>query len=247
MKDDLQKLKEENEKLQKINELRSDLISTTSHSLYTSLSTLKWTLKMFLDGDLGDLTSEQKEYILKLYETNDRAIDLVSEAIETNKTEDLALVYSKEEVGMVEIIKNVIHEFEGKAYKSKINITFNEPKKKPALAYVDKGKIRIVLQNLIDNAIKYTQSGGEITIKAEKKNDAIEISVTDTGIGISKRDQDKVFEKFMRTEKAKNKEAFGTGLGLYIAKSFVEGQNGKIWFESEENKGSTFHFTIPIA
>lgn len=242
----IKKLKEENENLKKINKLRSDLISTTSHSLRTSLSTLKWTLKMFLDDDLGKLTSTQKEYIKKLYETNDRAIDLIGEMININKIEDIALEYKLEDVDVEELIRNTLTEFGGKAHNADIHVAFLKPKEKLPAAYIDKEKIRIVLQNLIDNAIKYTNSGGKVSIRAEKKGGEIEVSVKDTGIGIAKKDQDKIFEKLVRTENAK-KEAFGTGLGLYIAKNFIEGHGCKIWFESEEDKGSVFYFTIPIS
>jgi signal transduction histidine kinase len=110
----------------------------------------------------------------------------------------------------------------------------------------DEDKLSLVFVNLIDNAIKYTSEKGTITIKAEAKNKDVLISVADTGMGIPKYDLVRIFERFYRVDKERSSELGGTGLGLSIVKHIIESHGGKVWAESEPNKGSTFYFTLPI-
>ena len=245
-KEEIKKLKEENEELRRKNTLRSELITLSAHDLRTSLSSAKWALKMFLDDDLGKLTSQQREYLQKLYEDNEQMIQLVNEVLAINHTEDLEIEYTFENTDIASLIEEVLEEFKGAAHKHKIAIDFSKPKDIP-LASIDKKKIKVVIQNLIDNAIKYNNPGGEIKVSTQKSGKMIEVAVLDTGIGIPEKDQKSIFQKSVRTENAKKKGVAGTGFGLYISKNLVEKHGGKIWFESEENKGSTFYFTVPIS
>lgn len=245
-KNETKKLKEENEELRKKNTLRSELITLSAHDLRTSLSSTKWALKMFLDGDLGKLTSEQKGYLKKLYENNEQMIQLINEVLAINHTEDLELEYKFESTDIVGLVEEVLEEFKGAAHKHEVEIDFSKPKSIP-LANIDREKIKVVIQNLIDNAIKYNNPGGQINVSTQKSEEMIEVAVLDTGIGIPEKDQKRIFQKSVRTENAKKKGVMGTGLGLYISRNLVEKHGGKIWFESEENKGSTFYFTVPIA
>jgi signal transduction histidine kinase len=119
------------------------------------------------------------------------------------------------------------------------------PKKLPKVK-IDPEKISLVIENLLDNAIRYNLVGGTITISLDLKNDEIEFSIEDSGIGIPESEKSNIFQKFFRASNALKKETEGSGLGLFVAKNIVEAHGGKIWFESEEGKGTTFHFTIPI-
>jgi len=114
------------------------------------------------------------------------------------------------------------------------------------MAEVDADKIRIVFQNLIDNAVKYSEPGDTVTIKAMKVNTMIQILIQDTGIGIPAVEQEEIFQRFFRAENAVRKITEGSGVGLYIVKKVVEDHNGRIWFESGENEGTTFHVSIPV-
>jgi len=247
MENSLEEVKKENEKLKEIISLKSDLISITAHQLRTSLSALKWMLKMFLDKDIGEVTKEQESFLKKAYESNQIMIDAVNEMLLINKDEDATISYKFEKANVIKLIESVVFEFIGESHKLGIEIIFLKPTEEIPELNIDLYKIRVVLQNLIENAIKYSHDGDKIFISIENKGSEIEFSVKDTGIGIKTEDQDRIFNKFFRAENAKEKKIVGTGLGLVTTKSIVEKHGGKIWFKSQENHGSTFYFTLPVS
>lgn len=245
--DEIEKLREENEHLKKMVGLKSELISITAHQLRTSLSAFKWVLKMFLNKDFGALSTEQEAFLNRSYESNERLIRLVSEMLAINKTEDTILKYDFAAGDLEALIESVIFDFEGEAHEKGIEFIHLKPKEKiPALKF-DQDKIRAVLQNLIDNALKYSDRGDHIFVSTKMDGKAVEISIKDTGIGISQEQQKNIFEKFFRAENARKKEVMGSGLGLYTVKTIVEKHGGRLWFESREGEGSTFFFTLPVA
>ncbi|MCX6755933.1 MAG: HAMP domain-containing sensor histidine kinase [Candidatus Nomurabacteria bacterium] len=243
--DDILKIKAENEELKNINLVRSDLISISAHQLRTSLSASKWILKMFLDKDLGDITSEQENLLNKAYESTERMIMLTNEMITLNHTEDKILSFNFQDVDLVELLEQTIFEFYGESHKKEIELIFLKPSSILNKVSVDKEMIRVVFQNLVENSIKYSNIHGKVVISISQNEDEIDLSVRDTGITISNDDQKHIFEKFYRTENAKQKDAIGSGLGLYTTKKIVENHKGKIWFESDE-KGTTFFITLPL-
>ena len=243
----IKKLEEENEKLKLLYSKKSDIVSLSSHQIRTSLSALKWIIKMFLDGDLGALTTEQESLLKKAYEGNDRAINTVSELLFANKTEDIidkAYLFAK--IDLTELIDNTIFDFSGEAYNRGIEMLFLKPNTKIHSVNGNKDNIRVVLQNLLENAIKYSNMHGKIFITLKEIDGMVQVSVKDTGVVISKEGKSKIFEKFYRDPEAQKREAVGSGIGLYTIKKIVENNKGKIWFESEKNEGTTFFFTIPI-
>ena len=244
---DTKTLKEENEKLLKLYSAKSDLTSISAHQIRTSLSALKWIIKMFLDGDLGKLTTEQENLMQKAYEGNDRAISIVSELLAVNKNENIVeekYVFSK--IDLTELIDSSIFDFSGETYARGIEIIFLTPGMKLPPVRADKEKLRVVLQNLLENAIKYSNMHGKIFISMKQKEEMVEISIKDTGIGISEEGQKRIFEKFYRDPEAKKRELIGSGIGLFTVKKIIEEHNGKIWFNSQKDNGSTFFFTIPV-
>jgi len=240
---EIKSLQEKNEKLIKLMSVRADIVSISAHQIRTSLSAIKWIVKMFIDGDLGKLDTEQENLMKKAYEDNDRAISIVSELLLANKTEDI--VEKKYEVDIIELIDDSIFDFSGEAHAREVEIIFLKPNRKFGYVLADKEKLRIVFQNLLENAIKYSNAHGKIFIALKEKNDFTEVSIKDAGVGISKEGKDRIFEKFFRDTEAQKKEAVGSGIGLYTSKKIVEGHNGKIWFESNEDEGTTFYFRIP--
>jgi signal transduction histidine kinase len=243
---EIKSLKEENEKLVKTSSAKDDMVSISAHQIRTSLSAIKWIVKMFINGDIGKLNAEQESLMKKAYEDNDRAIEIVSELLLANKTENiLEKKYDFKEMDIVELIDDSIFDFSGEANAKGIEIIFLKGGKDSGLVLADKDKLRIVIQNLLENAIKYSNNHGKVFVDLEEKNDLIEISIRDMGVGISEEGKEKIFEKFFRDKEAQKKEVFGTGIGLFTAKSIVEGHKGKIWFESSENGGTTFFFTVP--
>ncbi len=239
-----EQLKAEIQKLTELNGLKSDLISISAHQLRTSLSALKWILKMFIDKDFGPLTPEQDDLIKKAFSSNERMIAFVNEMLTINHTEDSALKYTYEEVDLMGLIDELIFDFSGETYKKHIEIIFlkNNPVKH---IIADKEKIRVVFQNLIENAIKYSNENDKIFISVHEQENGIEVSVKDTGIGIPLEAQATIFQKFFRADNAKVVDSIGSGLGLYTTKNIVEYHGGTIRFESS-NTGTTFFVRLPL-
>ncbi len=243
---EIKSLQEKIEKLNQISSKKAEMVSISAHQIRTSLSALKWIIKMFTNGDLGKLNAEQESLLKKAYEDNDRAIEIVSDLLLANKTEDIIeKKYDFKKVDLLELIDDSIFDFSGEANERKIEIIFLKPEKEIRDVHADKEKLRIVIQNLLENSIKYSNSPGKIFIVLKEKDNFVEISIKDTGIGISEKGKHSIFEKFFRDTEAQKKEAAGTGIGLFTAKQIIEGHGGKIWFESNANEGTTFFFTIP--
>jgi signal transduction histidine kinase len=130
--------------------------------------------------------------------------------------------------------------------RKKIKFEFKKPEKKLPEVKIDVEKIKLAIQNFLENAIRYTKPGGEVIISLKYLEGKIEFSIKDTGVGISKDQQARVFTKFFRGANVIRMETEGSGLGLFIAKNIIEAHGGRIWFESEEGKGATFYFTLPV-
>jgi signal transduction histidine kinase len=244
--DELEKLKIENEKLRKVSENKSDVISITAHQLRTSLSALKWIIKMFLDGDAGKLTNEQGELAEKAYSSNERMLTLVNDLLTMNHTDDVSLHYEFKKTDITEIAEQTIFDFSGETNKKDIELVFLKPEKSLPRINCDKEMIRVVFQNLIENAIKYSNSNGKVFISINQKENEIQLSVHDNGIGIKTEDKESIFHKFYRAPNAIQKDEIGSGLGLFTTKNIVEKHKGKIWFENVDGGGTTFFVTLPI-
>jgi signal transduction histidine kinase len=245
---DIKSIQEENEKLIKLSSTKADMVSISAHQIRTALSALKWIIKMFLDGDLGKLSAEQENLMKKAYESNDRAISIVSELLLANKTEDaMEKGYAFTAVDITELLESSIFDFSGEANTRGIEVIFLKPEEIFPPVKADKEKLRVVFQNLLENAIKYSNPHGKIFIAFRKDGENfIEISVKDNGIGISEEGKKKIFEKFYRDPEAQKKEIIGSGIGLFTTKKIVENHGGKIWFDSNAGNGATFFFTIPV-
>lgn len=246
MDEKLTQLQEENDKLKKLNAFKSDVISISAHELRTSLSATKWLLKMCLDGDLGPLSPDQGKLLKKAFEGNDRMIGLVNEMLSINHTEEATLSYNPQPTDIVALIDNVVFDFVGESYKRGVELLFLKPDAPLKQAHVDQGKIRFVIQNLIENAIKYSNEKDKVLISTHEENGMLVITVKDTGIGINQDDKIKIFEKFFRSKNAKEKEEIGTGLGLYTSKNIIEKHGGTMSFESIEGQGTTFSLSLPF-
>jgi len=228
--------------------MKTEFVSIAAHQLRTPLSAIKWTLRMILDGDLGPLPKEQREFLEKTYQSNERMIRLINDLLNVTRIEEGRFLYQPEKKDIIEIAKKIIDPLKVIAERKGLQFIFKKPSQKIPQPKVDAEKISLVFQNLIDNAISYTNPGGkvEVSIKYLKDKKEILVSTKDTGIGIPKDQHQRVFSRFFRGSNAIRAETEGTGLGLFIAKNIVEAHGGKIWFESEENKGTTFYFTLPV-
>lgn len=235
-----------NDKLQELDDAKSNFISVVAHQLRTPLSGIKWTLGMILAGDLGELNNEQKTFLMKSHESNNRMITLVNDMLSTDRLQSGRVHYGFTHINMVDLVDNVLFEVAPNANKRKITIQFKKKFKDIPPAYVDPETMRAVFQNLLENSIKYTIEGGKIDIDIKHEHDELEISIADNGIGIPVDQQKKIFGRFFRARNAVKQETDGSGLGLYIARTIIEKNGGRIWFKSAEGKGTTFYFTVPI-
>jgi len=242
----MEKLKTENEKLKKMNENKSDIISITTHQLRTSLSALKWILKMFIDEDVGKLTNEQSELIQKAYTSNERMLALVNDLLTLNHTEDISISYNFKKIDILQLVEQILFEFSGETSKKGIELISLKPEIFLPPLNCDEEMIRVVIQNLIENSIKYSNEGGKVFVSLKQKENNIEMSVHDNGIGINAEDRDNIFKKFFRAPNAIEKDIVGSGLGLFTTKNIVEKHKGKIWFENAQGGGTTFFVTLPI-
>ncbi len=240
-------------RLDKLDTAKFEFVSVTTHQLRTPLSAIKWTFDMLNKGQLGPITDEQKVFLQKGYESTDRAIDIVNELLKIDSIQegkDNRAQYSFSNVDLGELIDTVAFLFTNQMKQKNINFTFNKPASQ-IIAEVDSKQMHVVLENLLDNAVKYTKSGGQITVtlsdaKLNSARSVAEIIVADTGIGIPEREHSKIFQRFYRSSNAVKVMTDGNGLGLAIIKDIIGNHQGEIHFESEENKGTTFYLTIPL-
>ena len=228
-----------------IERMKTEFVSIAAHQLRTPLSAIKWTLKMLLDGDLGPLSKEQKEFVKKTYQSNERMIRLINDLLNVTRIEEGRFVYAFVLIDLRKIIENIVDSYKELIKNKKLEIKFKKPKKFPKIK-IDLEKMSLAVQNLIDNAIRYTLPGGKIEISLKNLGKEIEFQIKDTGIGIPKSQQERIFTKFFRGFNATKLATEGSGLGLFITKNIIEAHGGKIWFESEEGKGTTFYFTLPV-
>lgn len=228
-----------------IEKIKTDFIFLSAHQLRTPLSTIKWALRMFLDGDLGPLTSEQKEVLEKIYRSNERMISLINDLLNLTKIEEGRYILKPILADLQSIVESSLSSYKEEIEKKKIKIEFEKQENLPSVL-VDTERIKLAIDNLLENAVKYTLTGGKIIISLKKKEKEVEFSIKDTGIGIPQAEQPRVFTKFFRGSNALKIETEGSGLGLFITKNIIEAHGGKIWFESKENEGSTFYFTLPV-
>jgi PAS domain S-box-containing protein len=229
-----------------IDRMKTEFVSIAAHQLRTPLSAIKWTLRMILDGDVGKISKEQAELLEKGYQSNERMITLINDLLNVARIEEGRFVYNPTPQSLEEIIKKTIDALSGIIEKKKLKLVFKKPKEPLPKVRVDKEKIGLVIQNLLDNAIRFNKPGGKVTVSINYDKINIRIMIQDTGIGIPDSQQDQIFSKFFRADNAVKSETEGTGLGLFICKNIIEAHGGKIWFESKEGQGTTFWFTLPL-
>ena len=232
-------------KAKAIEKIKTEFISLASHQLRTPLSAVKWFGKMLISGDAGDLNPMQKEYVEKIYESNEREIRLVNSLLNVSKIESGKILVEPRLTDLTRLISSVMTDFRLEAGELGKKLTAVIDKKIPKI-YIDEDQIRQVYANLISNAVRYTKKGGVISVKVYLSKNFIMTEIKDNGIGIPKREQKRVFDKFFRASNALKIETDGTGLGLFLSKTIVESSGGKMGFRSSEGKGSTFWFTLPI-
>jgi len=233
------------EKLAEANRMKSEFISIVSHQLRTPLSNLKWAIELLMSGRLGPIEEKQVEYFKILKDNISRMGELIKDLLMVSRIETATLTLKKEMISLEDLIKELMKEFQPFAKASNVKLYFKYQKKLPKIS-ADPFQIKQVIENLLDNAIRYTKDKGKVEMLLKKKNKKLHFEIKDNGVGIPKEDQKYIFQKFFRSSNVMRHRTQGSGLGLYIAKAIIEKSGGKIGFQSKENKGSTFYFTLPI-
>jgi signal transduction histidine kinase len=191
------------------------------------------------------LTQKGKEYLNDIHASAKRLAALVDLMLNLSRIEAGKIGITPEEIEVVGFIQDFLDEIVPLRDKKNLHLLFEDHPPK-LVATTDKSALRNIVQNLVSNAIEYTPKGGTITVMAQEKGPLLHIEVRDTGIGIPRSEQSHLFEKFVRASNAKAYKTDGTGIGLYVAERSVDRLHGKIWFASEENKGSVFYVEIPL-
>jgi signal transduction histidine kinase/GAF domain-containing protein len=223
--------------------LREEFVGMLSHDLRNPLAAIIATLELALDGSLGDLNENQKQFLTNAMNDSSRMLGMLNDLLDGYKYDAVQLKLDKTPFDITQVIANLVAEFSSLARERNIELLQDMPIK--LMVTADEGKINRVVSNLLSNALKFAPKQGRITVMAVEKPKIIEISVTDNGEGIPPEDQEKVFEKFYQVQKRKLGRKTGTGLGLPLCRQLVEAHDGKIWVESQYGKGSKFIFTLP--
>lgn len=229
-----------------IDKAKTEFVSLASHQLRTPLSAIRWYTEMLLNGDAGEINDKQKEYLNEVYSGNQRMIDLVNALLNVSRIEMGSFVVEPEISDIVSVLRSVMDESKPKIDEKRLVLHLDFQNDLPKLL-LDRKLIRMVLQNLLTNAVKYTPESGNIFLSIFIKNNNLLVSIRDEGFGIPLNEQDKIFNKLFRATNVKEKEIDGTGLGLYIVKSILDNSGCSISFDSKEDKGSTFTISIPVS
>lgn len=242
LKEANRKLREERERFEEANHFKMHLLSLTSHQVKTPLGIIRGYATLLREGFYGEVTDRQREILSKLEFSAEDVITLVDNLIDLRKVEEGRIQYQMSRCDFAKLARQASEEMGHMAMAKGLNLSFEGPTEK-MMIYGDEQKLRHVVQNLIDNAVKYTEHGS-IAVKLEDKGNAVILAVADSGLGIPHKVLPLLFEEYVRDERLR--QIRGSGMGLHIARIFVEAHQGKIWAESRgEGKGSTFYVALP--
>jgi len=231
-----------------IDEVKTQFLSLASHQMRGPLTTINWNAEMLLQQQAEGLSESQRKYIQELYNASKRIVLLTNDLLTVSELELGRMPFKPEKLSLQKIAKRVLEDYERTIAEKKINLKEVYNGDLPEIE-TDLFLLKTIFHELIANAVNYTPPEGTITMTISvdpQRTNTFLISITDSGYGIPKADQEKVFSKMFRAANAKTKVMGGTGLGLYIVKLILKLNGGEIWFTSEENKGSTFTIAIPF-
>jgi len=229
--------------LRKLERVRRDFVANVSHEFRTPLTAIQGFAETLLAGAMDD-PQNRTRFLEIILEHSRRLARLTEDLLMLSKMDAERLELEIHGINVRQLIESCVETSQRRAEEKTLNVSMNTPADLPDIAG-DRRRIAEVLQNLLDNAIQYTLPGGKIVLSAVARGNEVVFTVTDTGIGIPRAEQPRIFERFYRVDVARSREAGGTGLGLSIAKHLVEAHGGRLWVESEVGQGSKFHFSVP--
>lgn len=249
-KEELQALTQElaiaNQELKRLDAAKSEFISIASHQLRTPLTAIKGYVSLILEGSYGKVPMTLQDVLNKVYIVNNRMGQLVEDLLSISRIESGRVQYNFVEAQLEPIVADVVDMFTIMAKEKKLSLKIKLPSKSLPKLTIDVNKIREVVSNLIDNALKYTKEGG-VTVTVEGDTKCVSVRIKDTGIGVDPKESKRLFEKFTRSAETMKLDVSGTGLGLYVGRNFVEAHGGLLSVESEgSGKGSTFIIKLPV-
>jgi signal transduction histidine kinase len=236
-----------NDRLKELDAQKTEFVSLASHQLRGPLTAIKGYGSMLLEGDFGELSPMIKDAIEKMYKSTNDLVVIVGDYLDVSRIEQGRMQYDFSRFDLKELIQTVTNELRPNVENAHLTIDFDASPAPSYVIHADKGKIKQVIGNIVDNAIKYTPQGGiHIWLSAKQKDKAL-ISISDTGVGIHPDVLPKLFQKFTRAPDASQTNILGTGLGLYVARKMIEAHNGHVWAESTgQGKGSTFFIELDL-
>jgi signal transduction histidine kinase len=237
-------LKLSNEKLKALDEAKDEFVSMASHQLRTPLTSIKGYISMVLEGDAGKITETQKTMLGQAFFSSQRMVYLISDLLNVSRLKTGKFIIETKPTYLPDVVETEIQQLVEGANAKNLTLAFTKPKEFSTLL-LDEMKLRQVIMNFTDNAIYYTPAGGKITIELKETPKFVEFTVKDSGIGVPKDQQHKLFTKFYRADNARKARPDGTGLGLFMAKKVIIAQGGSMIFDSTLDKGSTFGFSFP--
>ena len=242
-------LKHANHELKALDKAKDEFISMASHQLRTPLTAVRGYTSMVMDGDFGKISGEQKDTLKQAFDAATRMTRLVDDLLNVSRIQSGKFRLERAQVDLNKVLPEEVSLLDTTAKTKQVAITYNAPKTPVPTILIDEGKTRQCLMNLMDNAIYYSstvEGGGKIQVYLESDEKDVIFRVVDNGIGVPKAQQTKLFKKFYRAPNAQKTRPDGTGLGLFLVGKVVRDQGGEIIFESQEGKGSTFGFKLPI-
>lgn len=238
-------LKKQRAQLVAINNAKDEFISIASHQLRTPASAVKQYIGLLLEGYVGELTDMQLKMITAAFESNQRQLSIIDDLLRVAQVDAGKITLIKRTCDIVQLLDDVIEEQQGKFDKRGQKLIYEHPGTS-VIASVDQRLLRMVLENLIDNASKYSPEGKAITVILQQSIGAITLQVKDHGVGIKAKDQKRLFQKFSRLTNPLSSLVSGSGLGLYWAKKIIDLHGGSIGVKSREGRGSTFTISLPL-
>ncbi|MBI5182138.1 MAG: HAMP domain-containing protein [Nitrospirae bacterium] len=232
-------------KLNELERLKSEFVANISHEFRTPLTSLKEANNLMLDGTAGKTTEKQQRLLMIIKEENEKLINMINHLLDLSKMEAGMVKYNFIPSDINMVFENCVNEMRLLAERKDIDLRI-EIKENLPIIMMDSEKIKLVMINLLSNALKFTPEGGNVIIRAYKDDSNIRVEVKDTGSGIPQDDINRIFDKFQQVDTAINRKQRGTGLGLSIARHIVDAHKGKIWAESKLGSGSTFTLLLPL-
>jgi len=238
-------LRASNAQLQRLDEAKDEFVSMASHQLRTPLTSVKGYISMLADGDAGKITPRQKTLLKEAFTSSERMVQLINDFLNVSRLRTGKFVIEQTKVELGELVLEQVESLKPTAKTRDLKLSFRTPAKFPSLM-LDAAKIRQVVMNFIDNSLYYAKPNTEVKIKLSQKGKNVEFTVTDHGIGVPEAEQRRLFNKFFRASNARKQRPDGTGVGLFLAKKVIDAHDGEIIFKSQEGKGSTFGFSLPV-